>query len=314
MNKSHLSESDRKVIESMLKAQNTQSKIAKVLGYHRSTISREIRRNISLRGSYKHQQAQKLSLKRQKHKRGKAVKITAELELKVQYYLLLKYSPMQISYELAEQGIKLSHETIYRYLIKDKKQGGKLYKHLRINSKRRYRKRVKQGRVSKIPNRVDIEQRPQVINQRKELGHWEVDLVSYQDGYLVTSYERTSRLARAAKIGTKQACEVSAALVRIMQGYQVKSLTYDNGLEFAGHEQVNRVLGSDSYFCKPYSSWEKGGVENFNGLIRQYLPKQSSLKHISADYLDEIVTEINSRPKKVINWKKPLSFKLELTA
>ena len=314
MNKSHLSESDRKVIESMLKAQNTQSKIAKTLGYHRSTISREIRRNISLRGGYKHQQAQKLSLTRQKHKRGKAVKITAELELKVQYYLLLKFSPMQISYELAEQGIKLSHETIYRYLIKDKKQGGKLYKHLRINSKRRYRKRVKQGRVSKIPNRVDIEQRPQVINQRKELGHWEVDLVSYQDGYLVTSYERTSRLARAAKIGTKQACEVSAALVRIMQGYQVKSLTYDNGLEFAGHEQVNRVLGSDSYFCKPYSSWEKGGVENFNGLIRQYLPKQSSLKHISADYLDEIVTEINSRPKKVINWKKPLSFKLELTA
>ena len=168
--------------------------------------------------------------------------------------------------------------------------------------------------MSKIPNRVDIEQRPQVINQRKELGHWEVDLVSYTDGYLVTSYERTSRLARAAKIRTKQACEVSAALVRIMQGYQVKSLTYDNGLEFAGHEQVNRVLGSDSYFCKPYSSWEKGGVENFNGLIRQYLPKQSSLKHISADYLDEIVTEINSRPKKVINWKKPLSFKLELTS
>ena len=84
--------------------------------------------------------------------------------------------------------------------------------------------------------------------------------------------------------------------------------------QFAGHEQVNRVLGSDSYFCKPYASWEKGGVENFNGLIRQYLPKQSSLKHISADYLDEIVTEINSRPKKVLNWKKPIEFELELTA
>ncbi len=99
-----------------------------------------------------------------------------------------------------------------------------------------------------------------------------------------------------------------------MQGYQVKSLTYDNGVEFVGHEQVNRVLDSDSYFCKPYSSWEKGGVENFNGLIRQYLSKQRSLQHISADSLGEIVTEINSRPKKVINWKKSIEFELELTA
>lgn len=313
MNKSNLSEAQRKVIETMLKAKTSQSQIAKLLGYHRSTISREIRRNISLRGGYRYQQAQKLSLMRQKDKRGKAVKITAELELKAQYYLLLKYSPMQISYELKAQGINLSHETIYRYLIKDKKQGGKLYKHLRINGKRRYRRRVKAQR-SKIPNRVDIEQRPRVINQRKELGHWEVDLVTYKDGYLLTSYERKSRIALAAKLTSKYSLEVSQTLIRLMQGYRVTSLTYDNGLEFAKHEQVNQELGSDSYFCKPYASWEKGGVENFNGLIRQYLPKQSSLKHISADYLDEIVTEINSRPKKVLNWKKPIEFELELTA
>ncbi len=313
MNKSHLSETERKAIASMLKAKSSQSEIARNLGYHRSTISREIKRNISLRGGYRYKQAHKLSVVRKQTKVIKKAKITGELEQKILYYLMLKYSPMQISYELKSQGISLSHESIYRYLIKDKKQGGNLYKHLRINGKRRYRRRVKAQR-SKIPNRIDIELRPEAINQRKELGHWEVDLVSYKDGYLVTSYERTSRLARAAKISSKQALEVSTAIIRMMSGYKVQSLTYDNGLEFAGHEQVNQELGSVSYFCKPYASWEKGGVENFNGLIRQYLPKKSKLEHISADYLEEIVTEINSRPRKVLNWKNPLSFKLELTA
>jgi len=313
MNKPHLSETERKVIETMLKAKTSQSQIAKYLGYHRSTISREIRRNISLRGGYSYLQANKLSLERKKFKLRRKAKITGELEQQVLYYVLLKYSPMQISQELREQGIKLSHETIYRYLIRDKKQGGKLYKHLRINGKRRYRRRHKAQR-SKIPNRTDIELRPESINQRKELGHWEVDLVTYKDGYLLTSYERKSRLALAAKLTSKHSLEVSKTLIRLIQRYKVKSITYDNGLEFAKHEQVNQELGSDSYFCKPYASWEKGGVENFNGLLRQYLPKQSKLEHISTDYLYEIVEEINSRPKKVLNWKKPLSFKLELTA
>jgi IS30 family transposase len=189
--------------------------------------------------------------------------------------LRIKHSPDQINKSLAFRGVKVSHETIYQYLASDRKAGGDLLLNLRINGKRRYRSRRKIGDREKIPNRVDIEERPMMISGRNRHGDWEAGLIqgAARSGFLLSIYERKSRIGKLHLLPNKSSGETMKGIVTALTGLKGYSIPYDHGLEFAMHELVNELLGCDSYFCKSYRSWEKGGVENYNGLVRQYFPK-----------------------------------------
>ena len=203
-----------------------------------------------------------------------------------------------MSKKLALQGVLVSHESIYRHPLDDRKSGGFLWKQLRINGTRRYRRRNKVGRKEKIKGRVDIENRPPEVAQRIRGGDWEADLIqgAAETGFLLSLYERKSRVGKFYKLTGKESVDVAIGTVMTLGNLEVKTITSDNGLEFARHGLVNDLLKSESYFCKPYSSWEKGGVENYNGLVRQYFPKGSDFTEITLERLQEVEDEINNRP------------------
>ena len=297
---------DRKVIYNMNQAKYTQADIGHAIGFSQGTISKELSRNKGLRG-YRSKQAQRFAEDRQSEKASRPKVITGEIKDQVDARLQLKHSPDQISKKLAMEGLQVSHESIYRYVMADKKAGGDLWRELRINGKRRYRRRNKAGRGEKIPNRTDIDQRPAVVSGRSRYGDWEADLIQGApgSGYLLSLYERKSRLGKLCKLPDKTSSETAREMVKILKSFRVHTVTYDNGLEFSLHGLVNELLSSLSYFCKPYSSWEKGGVENFNGLVRQYFPKGSSFEGITDQRLEEVENELNDRPRNVLGYSCP---------
>lgn len=292
---------DRAMIYLLKKEGKTQTEISQEIGFSQSTVSKELRRNIGLKG-YRFKQAERLARQRQQEKRKRSQVITPELSLEIEKRLRKKHSPEQISLSLQT----VSHETIYRHIIEDRASGGTLYQELRINGKRRYRRRVGTKR-SKIPNRIGIEKRPKIVESRQRYGDWEVDLIegSKGSGYLLSLYERKSRFACLTKLSTKTKEETTRQIIALLEGFKVKTLTYDNGSEFAGHEEITEALGAKGYFAHPYHSWEKGGVENYNGLVRQYFPKGSSFAHLTSERIQEVQNEINERPRKCLDAKCP---------
>ena len=311
----HLCEKDREVIYRMNKAGKSQTEIASILGRSQGTISKELKRNKSNRG-YRPKHAQNTATKRKKSKVSRKRIIVGELKDLIEQRLRLRHSPMQVSGWLGTQGVQVSHETIYSYIIENKRLGGDLYKHLRTNSKRRYRKRVKEARVGKIKDRVGIEKRPKVVDKKLRYGDWEVDLIegSKGSGFLLSVYERKSHLGKLYKLESKSSEETACAIMKVLKGYKVKSLTYDNGLEFSQHLKISKSLNTKGYFCKPYHSWEKGGVENFNGLVRQYYPKGSSFRSITPEHLQQTEDEINQRPRETLKFKSPAEIEHKIAA
>lgn len=310
----HLRQEDRKIIARMIKAKKSQAEIALTIGFAQSTISKEIQRNSGKRG-YRPKQAQSRAHERKIMKRARSRVIIGDIADQVIVRLEAKHSPEQISGALALNGQRVSASTIYKHVSEDKKSGGELYLNLRINGRRRYRHRNKASRV-KIPNRRDISQRPKVVDQRKRFGDWEADLIegARGTGCILSLYERKSRYARLIKLQGKSSEQTSKSIIKTLAGYRVKTITYDNGLEFARHEEVSEALGAAGYFCKPYSSWEKGGVENFNGLVRQYYPKGFDFSTVSQSALNKTEAEINDRPRKVHSFKSPSQYIKKLAA
>jgi IS30 family transposase len=311
----HLREEDRGVIYRMNKAGKTQPEIAQAIGFGQSAVSKELKRNKGKKG-YRPKQAHEKSTKRKKGKNSRERVIQGEIKEVVEKRLKRKHSPEQISGRLKIHGIQVSHETIYKYIIEDKADGGTLYKTLRINGKRRYRRRAKAGRVGKISGRVGLEERPKVVDLRLRFGDWEVDLIEgvKGSGFLLSLYERKSRLGKLVYLPTKGAEGTAQAIIKALKGYKVKTLTYDNGLEFARHAEISKELKARGYFCAPYHSWEKGGVENYNGLVRQYFPKGSDFREISSSTLRRVEDEINQRPRKTLNYKSPSELETKLAA
>lgn len=242
--------------------------------------------------------------------------MTGVVKEEVEARLRLNHSPDQISKTLAIGDLRVSHETIYQHVARDKKAGGTLASHLRINGKRRYRRRNKSARAEKIPNRVDIEMRPPVVCRRERFGDWEADLIQGGggSGFLVSLYERKSRVGLLHLMPDKSSDEALKGIVSLLHGMEVHTITYDNGLEFARHGLVNELLECESYFCKPYRSWEKGGVENYNGLVRQYFPKGYDFGAITPDRLLEVQEEINDRPRRILGYLSPNDFLDDLGA
>lgn len=310
----HLRTEDRKIIARMKKAKKSQNEIAMTIGFSQGTISKEISRNSGKRG-YRPKQAQAKAHERKITKRARSSVVTAELAEQIIVRLEAKHSPEQISGALARTGQHISTSALYHHIGLDKKSGGHLYLNLRINGRRRYRRRNKASRV-KIPNRRDISERPGVVERRTRHGDWEADLIEgcRGSGYILSLYERKSRYAKLIKLKSKTSAETSRAIIKALTIYRVETITYDNGLEFARHQEVSAALGSEGYFCKPYSSWEKGGVENLNGLVRQYYPKGFDLSSVTQQAMSITEAEINDRPRKVHGYKSPSDYTTQLAA
>lgn len=308
MSYTHLSLEERHYIEIEKKLGRSLNKIAEALGRAQSTLSRELSRNTGQRG-YRHKQADRLADERHATK-AKASKLTDEIKPLIRGYLEEDWSPEQIAGRLKDEGvIELHHETIYQFVLADKQAGGELYKHLRHQNKT-YRKRYGSAHNrTGIPNRVDIDERPEVANNRGRIGDWEADTIIGKNhkGAIVTLDERQSKLRLAWPLPGKKARPVAEAIVTLLAPIQafVKTLTFDNGKEFAAHEVIAQALDCDTYFAKPYHSWERGQNENANGLLRQYFPKAMELIDVTTQAVFRAVHKLNSRPRKCLGFKTP---------
>lgn len=289
--------------------------IAKALGVHKSTITRELDRNITFvytkLGSwqYKPDYAQHYANERHK-KKPKHRKFTEEVKALVREKILLDWSPEQISgYAKRHNLFVISHERIYQYILEDKKEGGKLYKHLR-HQRKKYRKRYgSPKRQGPIKNRVSIDKRPKIVDDKLRVGDWEIDTIigKNRKHAIVTIVERKSKKTVLKKVKAKTADLVSKATIQGLKVFQdkVHTITGDNGTEFAFHGRIAKELDADFYFAHPYSSWERGLNENTNGLVRQYLKKGSDFSHITDADLAQIMHKLNNRPRKALNFAFP---------
>jgi len=225
-------------------------------------------------------------------------------------YVQMDYSPEQITGRLELEGRSfVHHETIYQYILADKKNGGELYTHLRHQQKT-YRKRYGSAHNrTGIKNRVDIDERPEVANTRMRVGDWEMDTIIGKNhkGAIVTMDERKTKLRLAYPLPGKKAQYVQEAIVKLLNPLKnwVKTTTYDNGKEFAYHAEISKKLDCNAYFAKPYHSWERGQNENANGLLRQYFPKSMELIDIPVSAVFAAVDKLNNRPRKCLGFRTP---------
>ena len=307
----HLTYEQRCQLYTLKKRGDSPPTIAKELGVHRSTIYRELERNSGGRG-YRFKQAQEKSTARRSKASSHPYKMTPETIATIEVKLNLQWSPEQISGWLEKQESlnTVSYETIYQYIWEDKRNGGVLYRHLRHRGKK-YNKRGS-GRAGRgcIPNRVDIDQRPKIVEKKVRLGDWELDTIigKGHKGAIVSIVDRASKLTKLIKVSGKTANEVEQATLSKLIPIQefVLTLTADNGKEFANHERISRALNGDFFFAKPYHSWERGLNEHTNGLVRQYFPKSMAFDEVTQDQLDEVEILLNNRPRKVLQYSTPM--------
>lgn len=308
MSYKQLTEEERYQIYGYMKAGYTQIEIAKMLDRHESTISRELARNRGLKG-YRPKQAQHLS-DRRRITAQKYCKLTDTVKQHIDKLLTQDLSPEQVAGYLSEEGVAhLSHETIYRYIYTDQSSGGCLYLKLRQIPKG-YRKRYGsyQSR-GQILDRISIDARPAVVDRKTRIGDWEGDTIigKGRKSALLTLVERKSLYTVIIKLGDRSATGLADKLTSTMRKWadQFKTLTVDNGKEFAQHKFIAKQLKANVYFAHPYSSWERGINENTNGLIRQYFPKGTDFDQITNKQIQHVMQRLNYRPRKTRGYKTP---------
>jgi len=293
---------------------NTQQQIANAIGTSQSAISRELNRNSGQRG-YRYKQAQSFSDAR-RFSASKFIRMTAKMTKMIKAKLRKKWSPEQISGWLREErGQSISHETLYKYIWADKKSGGCLFDSLRRHGKAYQSRGKSQAGRGCIKNRVSIDERPAVVDEKSRIGDWEIDLVigKGHSGALVTIVERGTSFTVSKRINNKLAETVTAATIALLTPYKeaVLTITADNGKEFAYHEKITKALGAQVYFADPYCSWQRGLNENTNGLLRQYWPKKTDLKNVSQREVSSVIFQLNNRPRKKLNYQTPAKLMAE---
>ena len=301
---------ERYHISTLLKKGWNQKEIAESIGVHPSTICREIQRNRDdIDRTYSYEFAQTTARNRQQSK-VKYTVITSKIKTYIKSKLKEDWSPEQIAGRMKrDKGFNICHETIYRYIYYNKLRGGRLYKHLRHKNKKYHSRSNKYQRRGIIIDRVSIDKRPKVVDKKNRIGDFEIDTVIGLNhiGALVTVVDRKSKYAIIQKVKSKRAKEVTQALITMLQPLKhiTKTITSDNGKEFAYHKQVSEALDTSFYFAHPYSSWERGLNEHTNGLIRQYLPKKTDFTQISKEEITTIQNKLNHRPRKILNYRTP---------
>lgn len=288
-----------------------------------TTIGRELKRNKKLThglekfsGKYLPCVAQEKADKRKREQRSQASWKGPEVLVYVRKKLREKqWSPETIAGRLSidHPRLHICHETIYRLIYERQNKKYKLWQYLTVKRKKRMKKLGRRPhREGKIPEAVSIDCRPKHIAKRKQVGHWETDNVIGKvsdETALSVSVERRLRLTILSKLATKKADEklrVLFARFSVLPTGLRQTLTTDNGKENTYHKEFTKQLNMPVYFCHAYHSWEKGSVENMNGRIRRYIPKGISIDHVSEETIRTIEWELNTTPRKCLNWKTPL--------
>jgi IS30 family transposase len=308
----HLTIDEREIILKKRAQQASMQQIGDSLGRSKGTISRELSRNISSTQDYKPHLAQRYYQQRrgdskEPYRLEEDVFLRKYVEKKLTEY----WSPEQISGRIRkDQGIQISPLTIYSWIYRNRTEGGVFYRYLRQSHRRRRKRRDSQERRGQIPDRRMIDERPKVVNERKRIGDWEGDTVEGRkgSGFIATHVERKSRYTVALKVEDKSADTVTKATLRRMKKLppeKVKTMTFDNGKEFAGFKELERGLDMRSYFARPYHSWERGTNENTNGLLRQFFPKGMDFGTILQLDVDRALELLNNRPRKCLNYRTP---------
>ena len=300
-----LTSEQRYTISVLLQNRTKQKDIAKAINVSASTVSREIRRNSGVRRHYNWETAQANAVQTRRRKPGNRSVDKDVMEEAKCLLITEQWSPEQISGVLAKDGKYISHETIYRMIRKDKAEGGTLYKHCR--HKLKHRTRPVGGKRISIPNRTSISERPTEADG-KRFGDFEMDTIVGRGnhGAIVTLIERSTNMLFMRKLKNgKNAKELARTVIHLLSPFKdhIKSITTDNGTEFACHEMIAKSLGVTIYFADPYASWQKGAIENANGLIRQYVPKKETFEHISQQQITKYSKKINMRPRKKLDFK-----------
>jgi transposase, IS30 family len=308
----HLSATERGQIQVLHSQGHSIRFIAFQLGRSPSTVSRELLRQgrvpyVAVAAQARYVQARKECI------RSRSLSHPA-LRSHVFQKLSEGWSPEQISGRLwvdypGQPRMRVSHETIYRNLYEEE-QFRVLIGCLRQRRPRRRKRGGRKVQRSSIPNRVGIEARPACVEALERHGDWEGDLIigAGQQGAVLTLVERKSMLLRAMPLPSRNAQGAAAAVVRLLQSLPCswrRTITFDNGSEFAAHQSISQQLDAQVYFAHPYAAYERGRIENTNGLLRQYLPKQSSFKHLTQDKLQRCVDDLNDRPRKKLCYRTP---------
>lgn len=300
-----LTQAERYQIQALNELNFSARAMAKKLNRSNKTISQELKRCGDTRycahAAQNHAEQRRASA-------PKFTKLTPLLKRNVEWLLRLNLTPEQIAGRLRskeKQQFSFSTQSLYRWI-----------KHLgwsdRLPRKgKRYRSGTKgEAGMRLIPNRVDISQRPAVVAENTEIGHWEGDTVYGQDGYFVTLVERVSKLYLVRRVKNKSKQAVTKAVIALLRPLKkhCRTITFDNGGEFAGHEKIAKKLSCDIYFAKPYCSWQRGLNENSNGLLRRYFPKGMAIASISQQEIDAAINLINLRPRKALNYLSPIEY------
>ena len=293
----------------------SQSRIASVAGVHKSTISREFRRNVRKRG-YRPKMAHRLAMKRRSLTRRKTI-LSPGLKRRLGHYIKKDWSPEQIAGHFKRYNYQaISHQTIYIYIRQNQSAGGTLHKHLRCRKK--YRKRSALNKYGPIRHRISIDERPSIVDKRSRIGDWEVDTIvsSNRKSALLTVVERVSKYTLIASLPRKTATATYHGMVELMHPLKpwVLTITADNGTEFASHRPISEQLDAAFFFAHPYKAWERGLNENTNGLIRQYVPKGSSFEDITDEDVSFIMKSLNHRPRKSLDFRTPAEVLYETVA
>jgi len=307
MNYKQLTAADRGAIEILLQEKHTISSIAKKLGRHRSTISREINQRSIGQGYFAEVAQEDFELKLG----GNKPKISnSKIKNHILDRLQRGWSPEQISgrMKLEKGEFYVCHETIYKFIYTDEYCiQEKWFQYLRYGRKKRKKKNGRSVKRSRIPNKVKIDERPSVVNERSEHGHWEGDSVIYPNKKAInTLNELQTGLVAFTKLESRKSKETVEAMIKQLGKYRAKTVTVDNGSEFTYHEEITEKTAIAVYFCDPYSSWQRGSNENSNMLLRGYLPKRTNIDDLTQEELDDIVWELNNRPRKRLGWKTPV--------
>jgi IS30 family transposase len=305
-----LTREERYLISNGMRLNRSQRELAELLGRSPSTISRELRRNATTRdGAYRAAKAHSYAVARRRRSR-RGPQFSDQVLEQVDAAIRKRWSPEQIVGRFREDGRTVpSHETIYRRLRRDKRNGGTLWRYTRILSKvgrKRYRSRPARG---VLLGKRHISERPAIVQAKGRTGDWEGDTVmgTGSSHCLLTLVERRTGFFLLRKLKARTMAEVTLAASRIiarMHG-RFRTITLDNGTEFHDYEQLERRFGLKCYFATPYHSWERGANENLNGLVRQYLPKGRCLRLVSQSQCDQIAKQINDRPRKRHSFKTP---------
>lgn len=307
-----LSQEERYQIQVMVRLDFTNAVIAAAMKRHPSTISRELKRNSDFTSSkpYLATRAGRLAGERRVEKGKRCRKIQGKLQELVEAKLRLGWSPEQISGRLRwERGVRISHETIYQHVIRDARLQGTLRYALRFRGYKQHRcKKSKWAERTRL-RKGWLAQRPQAANARTEIGHWERDCLLGQrgKGAFLTLIDRRSRFARIRRVSKVDTEHVAAATLDALRPHRevTKSMTNDNGMEFQRDATLQQQLGVPIYFCDPGSPWQRGSIENLNGLIRQYIPKGEDIDYLPDWTARALEETLNYRPRRTLGYRTP---------